>query len=79
MVPVWENSSACDMGGAKAMTMLIQLIVVLVVLGLVLYLCEQYIPMSPPIRTVLRVVVVLLLCLWLLSLAGIITSPALLR
>ena len=38
---------------------LIYLLVVLVIVGLVLYLIENYVPMSPPIKTVLRVVVVL--------------------
>lgn len=51
---------------------MIQIIVVLVVLGLVLYLVENYIPMDPMFRTILRVVVVLALCLWLLSWAGVI-------
>jgi hypothetical protein len=51
---------------------LIYLIVVLVIVGLVLYLIENYVPMSPPIKTVLRVVVVLVLCLWLLQAFGII-------
>lgn len=46
---------------------LIGLIVVLIIAGVVLYLVETYIPMSPPIKTVLRVVVVLVLCLWLLQ------------
>jgi hypothetical protein len=44
---------------------LITLIIVLVVVGLCLYLIEAYVPMSPPIKTVLRVVVVLVLVLWL--------------
>lgn len=51
---------------------IVSIIVVLVVLGLVLYLIETYVPMSQPIKTILRVVVVLLLCLWLLSAFGII-------
>jgi hypothetical protein len=50
---------------------IISVIVVLVVLGLVLYLIETYIPMAPPIKTVLRVVVVLFLILWLLQVSGI--------
>lgn len=50
---------------------IISLLVVLVVAGLVLYLIETYIPMSPPIKTVLRVVVVLVLCLLLLQAFGI--------
>src|SRR5262245_8159622 len=50
---------------------IIQLLVVLVVVGVVLWLVESYVPMSPPIKTVLRVVVVLILCLWLLRIFGI--------
>ena len=50
-------------------------IIVLVVIGLVLYLIENYIPMSPPIKTVLRVVVVLALCVWLLNAFGIVNTP----
>ena len=52
--------------------LIVQTLVVLVVLGLCLYLVETYVPMSPPIRVVLRVVVVLLLCLWLLTAFGVI-------
>jgi len=54
---------------------MIQLIVVLVVVGLCLYLIENYVPMSPPIKVVLRVVVVLILVLWLLKAFGIVDVP----
>jgi uncharacterized membrane-anchored protein len=47
---------------------LIQLLLVLVIVGVVLYLVKTYIPMDPAVRTVLTVVVVLVLCLWLLQL-----------
>jgi hypothetical protein len=50
---------------------LIQLIVVLIILGVVLYLINTYVPMAQPVKTVLNVVVILVLCLWLLSLFGI--------
>ncbi len=53
---------------------IISIVIVLVVIGLCLYLAETYIPMSPPIKTVLRVVVVLVLILWLLQTFGI-TGP----
>lgn len=56
------------------MVSLLSLVVVLVIIGLALYLVETYIPMSPPIRTVLRVIVVLVLVLWLLQLVGV-TGP----
>ena len=54
---------------------ILSIIVALVVIGLVLYLIENYIPMSQPIKTVLRVVVVLVLCLWLLNAFGIVRIP----
>lgn len=46
---------------------LVSVVVVLVVLGLVLYLVETYIPMSAPFKLVIRVVVILALCLYLLK------------
>ena len=54
---------------------IITIIIVLVVVGLVLYLIENYVPMSPPIKTVLRVVVILVLCIWLLNAFGIVHIP----
>ena len=54
---------------------ILSIIVVLVVIGLVLYLIENYVPMSQPIKTVLRVVVVLVLCIWLLNAFGIVHIP----
>lgn len=57
---------------------LISLVVVLVILGVALYLIETYIPMSPPIKLVLRVVVVLVLVLYLLQILGLdLTVPRL--
>ena len=54
---------------------IVSIIVVLVVVGLVLYLINTYIPMAQPIKTVLNVVVVLLTCLWLLNGFGIVKVP----
>lgn len=54
---------------------IVTIILVLVVVGVVLYLINNYIPMARPIKTVLNVVVVLLVCLWLLDAFGIINSP----
>lgn len=50
---------------------LISLIVVLVIVGVGLWLIETYVPMAPPIRVILRVVVVLVLVLWVLRLFGV--------
>jgi len=45
---------------------LIALVLVLVVIGVVLYLLES-LPMDPTIKIVIRVVVIIAVCLWLLS------------
>ena len=50
---------------------MIEFIVMLVVLGVALYLVETYVPMSPPIKTVIRVIVVLFIILLLLKAFGI--------
>jgi hypothetical protein len=57
---------------------IIQVLIVLVVVGVVLYLVQTYIPMAAPIKTILMVVVVLILCIWLLNVFGI-GRPVVLR
>lgn len=52
---------------------LIQLLIVLVVAGVILWLINTYIPMQPPIKTIINIVVVLILCIWLLQAFGITT------
>src|SRR5262245_33651665 len=51
---------------------LIQLIVVLIVIGLILYLVETLLPLDPAIKQVIRVAIVIAVILWLLSLVGLI-------
>jgi hypothetical protein len=51
---------------------MIQLLITLVVLGVVWYLIETYVPIAEPFRTIIRIVLILFLCLWLLSTFGII-------
>jgi hypothetical protein len=53
---------------------LIQLIVLLVVVGLVLWLVETQIPMDPTIKTIIRIVIVLAVIIWLLSLVGLLPA-----
>lgn len=55
------------------LSLLVQPLIVLIILGVVLYMVETYIPMAAPIKIVIRVVAVLLLCLYLLRLAGLLT------
>lgn len=54
---------------------MIQLLIVLIIIGVCLYLIETYIPIDPPIKVVIRVVVVLCLVLWLLNVFGILDIP----
>ena len=54
---------------------MIQLLVVLVIVGVVLYLINNYVPMAAPIKTIINVVVVLAVCVWLLRVTGIVDIP----
>ena len=54
---------------------MITVLIVLVICGVCLYLVENYVPMSPPIKVVLRVLVVLILVVWILQVFGITNLP----
>ena len=58
---------------------LIQLVVVLIVVGVLLWLVNNYIPMAGSIKSILNAVVVIVVVLWLLSVFGIIGSLSNLR
>ena len=51
---------------------LIHVIVVLVVVGVILYLINAYIPMAGSIKSILNAVVIIVVVLWLLSVFGLI-------
>jgi hypothetical protein len=53
---------------------LIQLIIVLIVVGVLLWLVNNYIPMDATIKKILNVVVIIAVILWLLSVFGVIGS-----
>lgn len=50
---------------------MIEILILLVVVGVVLWLVETMIPMDPAIRQVIRVFVVLVVVIWLLRLFGV--------
>ena len=54
---------------------MIQLLVLLVIVGVVLYLINNYVPMAAPIKTIINVVVVLFVIVWLLRVTGIVDIP----
>ena len=49
---------------------LLNLVVVLIVVGVVLYLVNRYIPMASSIKTILNIVVVCAVCVWVLQAVG---------
>jgi hypothetical protein len=51
---------------------LINLIIILVVVGVILWLINSYIPMQSTIKKILNVVVVIAVIIWLLSVFGVI-------
>ena len=53
---------------------LLNVVIVLVVVGVVLGASNKYIPMAAPIKKILNIVVVIVVCLWLLQVFGVIGS-----
>jgi hypothetical protein len=53
---------------------LISLVVVLIVVGVLLWLVNAYLPMDPKIKSILNVVVVIAVVLWLLQVFGVLGS-----
>lgn len=53
---------------------LINLVIVLIVVGVLLWLVNTYIPMDRKIKTILNVVVVIVVVIWLLQVFGVLGS-----
>jgi 1-acyl-sn-glycerol-3-phosphate acyltransferase len=53
---------------------LITLVIVLVIVGVILWLINSYIPMQSTIKKILNAVVIIVVVLWLLSAFGVIDS-----
>lgn len=53
---------------------LITIVLVLIVVGVLLWLINAYIPMARPIKTILNIVVIIAVILWLLSAFGVISG-----
>ncbi|MGC6330984.1 Thivi_2564 family membrane protein [Rhizorhabdus sp. FW153] len=56
------------------MTMLINVIVVLIIVGVLLWLVNNYIPMDAKIKSILNIVVVIIVVLWLLKAFGLLAG-----
>jgi hypothetical protein len=53
---------------------LLQVVIVLIVVGVLLWLVNSYIPMQETIKKILNAVVVIALVLWLLNIFGLLDS-----
>ena len=58
---------------------LINLVVVLIVVGVLLWLVNNYVPMAGSIKKILNIVVVIAVVLWLLNVFGVLHSLSGLR
>jgi hypothetical protein len=58
---------------------LIQLVIVLVVVGVILWLINSYIPMQATIKKILNAVVVIAVIMWLLNVFGVIGNISAIR
>jgi len=50
---------------------LINLVIILIVVGVLLWLVNAYIPMDATIKKIINIVVIIAVCLWLLNVFGI--------
>jgi hypothetical protein len=64
---------ALDFGEEGTMP-LIQVLIVLIVVGVLLWLVNSYIPMQSAIKSILNAVVVIVVVLWLLNVFGVLHS-----
>jgi len=53
---------------------LVTIIITLIIVGVVLWAINAYIPMARPVKSILNVVVIIVVCLWLLQVFGVIGS-----
>jgi hypothetical protein len=58
---------------------LIHVVIVLVVVGVILWLVNSYIPMQATIKRILNVIVIIAVVLWLLSAFGILENLSTIR
>jgi hypothetical protein len=68
-----------DCGDRRRTMPLIQVLIVLIVVGVLLWLVNSYIPMQSAIKSILNAVVVIVVVLWLLNVFGVLHSVTNLR
>ena len=75
-IPTWPHSREW---GYYPSGGLIQVVVVLVVVGVILWLINRFIPMARSIKSILNAVVIIAVVLWLLNVFGISTYLSTIR
>jgi hypothetical protein len=58
---------------------LVSVVVVLIVVGVLLWLLNTYIPMDATIKRIINIVVIVAVCLWLLGVFGILPELSVIR
>jgi len=58
---------------------LLQVVIVLIVVGVLLWLINSYIPMDSKIKSILNIVVVIAVILWLLNVFGLLSTGSNIR
>jgi hypothetical protein len=53
---------------------LVQIVLLLIVVGVILWLINQYVPMAGSIKSILNAVVVIAVIIWLLNVFGILSN-----
>ena len=53
---------------------LLQVVILLIVVGVLLWLVQRYIPMDPVIKRIITIVVIVVVVIWLLSLFGLLPN-----
>jgi hypothetical protein len=66
--------SACDRKREESIMPLVQVVVALIVIGVLLWLVNSFIPMAGSIKSILNAVVVIATVLWLLNISGLLHS-----
>jgi hypothetical protein len=69
---------AAEQGGDEIMP-LIEVVLVLIVVGVLLWLINRFIPMAGSIKSILNAVVVIAVVVWLLSVFGLLSNLSTIR
>jgi hypothetical protein len=68
------DAQSAGLAGKEADVPLIQVVIVLIVVGVLLWLINRFIPMQGTIKSILNGVVVIAVVLWLLNVFGLFNS-----